>query len=382
MALSLEPPSSPDSGPARAILPRLHKAIFDIALPKTASARTCTVPLTILQTIWKLVDELVHNPDPQPLDPHVTELALKLDTLTDKIDAITALHHETSPPLSYAEAAKATPPSSPDHPTSLEADLFSHTAPIDSSVISKLPLSHAATLKHVEDQARQLLIDTLPGRAPTNFNLAQLSEDILVQKGNSALEMMTEYLEEIGHFIGARILPNGGLILEADNEALVQWILETTVRSELFEQKFDGDWVTVRDRTYTVVLDFVPVAHEAGDKLEIKKMEEISNCSIAATRWLKSPEKRTLGQSTAALMVKAYSRESANALILSGTVIRGKRVFTRRLEKSTGIASIREQSYRFFPDPTLPWTWKQKPPSPRRSRQNRPTSPSPPHLAS
>lgn len=334
MALSPEPPSSPESGPERATLSRLHKAIFDIALPKTASARSCTVPLASIQTLRKLIDDLLHQKEPQPLDPRVTELASKLDTLADKIDAITDQRRAISPRASYAEAVNATLPSA-------NADSTPQPPPVDPSILSKLPLAHTTTLKHVEHQSRQILIDKVPDRAPSDFTFTQLgTEEAIVRKGNSALEAIPEYMEEIGlgNFIGARILPNGGLLLETEKKDLVRWFLDPrapTERGDLFAKHFCSDYVVIKDRTYAVVLDFVPIAHVAGDVDEIMKMEEVAEFadkdvhSIVTTHWMKSPEKRTSGQSTAALLVKTYNRESANALILSGTVVRGKRVFAR-----------------------------------------------------
>lgn len=105
MPLLFEPPLSPAPA-ARATLQQLHKAVFAIALPKTSTARTCTVSLPTLHAIRKLLDELVAQPQQPPPDPRVTELASKIDALSDKLDSLTATQ-----PTSYADAVRCSTPS-------------------------------------------------------------------------------------------------------------------------------------------------------------------------------------------------------------------------------------------------------------------------------
>lgn len=85
---------------------QLHKAVFAITLPKTSTARTCTVLLTALHTIRKLLDELVVQPQQTPPDPRVTELSSKIDALADKLDTLAATQ-----PTSYAAIVRCSTPS-------------------------------------------------------------------------------------------------------------------------------------------------------------------------------------------------------------------------------------------------------------------------------
>lgn len=153
--------------------------------------------------------------------------------------------------------------------------------------------------------------------------------------------------------------------MEADRESLVTSIRSSAESCEQFENFFDGGWATVCHRTYTVILDFVPLTHTVGDEMEIRKLERSSQLppnTIVTSRWMKSIEHRSPGQSHAALLVKARSVESANTFIHSGVVIRGRRAFGRRLVDMKGNSiHKREQTHRFFPVPDSPWTWEQKP---------------------
>lgn len=296
----------------------------------------------------------------QVIASYDAQLSSAITTHVDRIDQIIGSCKDVTQSLhdtlhSVPEALTAKPPSSGN---TLQAAPPNVT---DIHFTGQLPVTHPSVIAHTHSQARQLLLDTKPNSSTTH---SQLSEDVLVQKANMALEMMGERSEN-GTFIGAHFLRNGGLLLEADRESLVASIRSSAESCEHFEKCFDGGWATVRHRTYTVVLDFVPLTHSPGDEVEIRQIERSSQLpqnTIVTSKWMKSIEHRRPGQSSAALLVKACSIGSANELIRSGVVIRGRRVFGRKLmETRSKSMHRREQTYRFFPVPDSPWTWEQKP---------------------
>ena len=136
-------------------------------------------------------------------------------------------------------------------------------------------------------------------------------------------------------FISARLLRNGGAILETDDTNLIAWLCNDDHRQN-FQQCFDGGHTQVKDREYSVLMEFVPTKHQVDSEIERQQIEHRANIEkgeILTTRWVKPEERRSEHQRVAHLIVKVKSVRAANQLLREGAIIAGARVFARKMKR-------------------------------------------------
>ncbi|KAJ6624198.1 hypothetical protein B0H10DRAFT_2212928 [Mycena sp. CBHHK59/15] len=102
----------------------LHKVIYSIKLPKSTTAKSCSVPLDDWNTIRSLVATLLQKPG-TPANPdtsaRISSLSTKLDALASKLDSISSQIPQSTPtsgsipPKTYASAAASHPATSLAH---------------------------------------------------------------------------------------------------------------------------------------------------------------------------------------------------------------------------------------------------------------------------
>ena len=119
------------------------------------------------------------------------------------------------------------------------------------------PVVGAATLD-VRVRARegiktcQVLVDAgAPGQGP----LPGASNANLVDTANKAARSMEGVGEH--HFVSARRLNNGGVLLEMDSDMVASWISDASTR-EVFLSLFTPD-ATVKDWAFPLVVQFIPL---------------------------------------------------------------------------------------------------------------------------
>ncbi|KAJ6571044.1 hypothetical protein B0H10DRAFT_2352141 [Mycena sp. CBHHK59/15] len=111
----LPPPQPPAANPPT---PQdLHKAIHDVTLPKSKTAKTCSVPIDDWNTIRALAASLLLNPSLSADSARISSLSTKLDALASKLDFISTQNPQTTPtfgppPKSYASVAAKHPATS------------------------------------------------------------------------------------------------------------------------------------------------------------------------------------------------------------------------------------------------------------------------------
>ncbi|KAJ6608904.1 hypothetical protein B0H10DRAFT_1651915, partial [Mycena sp. CBHHK59/15] len=98
MPLDPQPPPLPNKAP-RATIQNLHKAIYDIKLPKSTSAKSCSVPLEDWNTIRSLAASLVQQPgnSANSDSARISSLSTKLDSLASKLDTLASQIPQTTP---------------------------------------------------------------------------------------------------------------------------------------------------------------------------------------------------------------------------------------------------------------------------------------------
>jgi hypothetical protein len=101
----------------------------------------------------------------------------------------------------------------------------------------------------------QLLVNIKENRALAKENLGN---KVLVQKANQALQALAPPEAFLEGFKAASVLRNGrGILLEAKSAEIIDWIKKDNRKANLANRLEDG--ATVQDRTYVVVVPFVPL---------------------------------------------------------------------------------------------------------------------------
>ena len=147
-------------------------------------------------------------------------------------------------------------------------------------------------------QRRQIILD---GNDATKEQMGQLTLKVLIVKENLALDKLEKDLEEAlqeddnerpedTKFVVAQILKNGGILFKMSNETAAEWLKQKKI-SKAFKSCFLGV-VSVKGRTYQVVMQFLPV--RLKNRLEdlcteLEEENKLPKDSITSMKWLRNP---------------------------------------------------------------------------------------------
>ncbi|KAG1787223.1 uncharacterized protein HD556DRAFT_1247151, partial [Suillus plorans] len=129
-----------------------------------------------------------------------------------------------------------------------------------------------------------------------------------------------------------RKLKRGGALFEVDGPDTKLW-LNTPSNGKAFAQEFGGD-TTIKDRTFQVIAEYVPISFNLESSSDLREIEERSNLSpgtIVKAKWLKPVARRNPGRRTAFCVIACASRKSANEVIRLGITIEGRKSAARKL---------------------------------------------------
>ena len=144
---------------------------------------------------------------------------------------------------------------------------------------------------------------------------------------------MSAGLESDPKAIAARVLENGGVVLEMESEEAVTWLLDSEVR-KVFERNFGGSARLV-DKSFQVVVCFLPVTLHDVLVEAIPRVEadnEVAAGSIAKCKWLKAPNHWSQNQRFAHAVFSVNDRSAACAIIQCGVIVKGQRYQVKKLE--------------------------------------------------
>jgi hypothetical protein len=183
---------------------------------------------------------------------------------------------------------------------------------------------------------RRVLVDGMDG---IQSSTGGLTPKEIVEKANIALaaaavstEGYGEELAEIPSAVAAKILENGGVVIEMDTEEAADWVRSEDVRRE-FEANFGGS-AKVKDQLHLVVVNFLPVTlrdslEEAAPRIESDNT--LPTDCIAHCRWLKAPKFWSKGQRFAHALIAVKGRMAASLLIRDGVILEGQRFRVRKM---------------------------------------------------
>ena len=130
------------------------------------------------------------------------------------------------------------------------------------------------------------------------------------------------------------LLQNGGLLLELNTDEAALWLKSDEIINRFLENL--GSGASVKNRTYQVIIQFVPVSFDPADDEHIKVFEEHNNIaegSIAKAEWIKPVKDRKPNQKVATLRVYHRNAQSANTILKQGAYVFNKRVVPKRPHK-------------------------------------------------
>ena len=100
----------------------------------------------------------------------------------------------------------------------------------------------------------------------------------LVEAANAVLHDMEDAANH--HFVSACRLSNGGVLLEMDSEAAACWLSAPASRA-LFFGRFAPN-ALVRERAFSLVVQFVPLYFKPEKEMEIRRIEEDNDLSTGS----------------------------------------------------------------------------------------------------
>ena len=183
---------------------------------------------------------------------------------------------------------------------------------------------------------RRVLVDGIDG---VRSSVGGLTPKEIVEKANIALAAAVISTEGNGEepagtpvAIAAKILENGGVVIEMDTEDAADWVRTEDGRRE-FEANFGGS-AKVKDQLHQVVVNFLPVT--LRDALEdiaprIEADNTLPSDCIAHCRWLKAPKFWSKGQRFAHALIAVKGRMEASLLIRHGVIVEGQRFRVRKM---------------------------------------------------
>ena len=154
-------------------------------------------------------------------------------------------------------------------------------------------------------------------------------------KANKALTMMVSQVTggpSEPKAVSVKKLCNRGVVFELNSVETAWWLkMEKTA----FKNSFGGTSV-VRECTISVIVEYIPMAHNPDTLAENSRIEWDSGIAegvLLATRWIKPLQREAPGQHCAHLFVHFRTLEAANLAIREGIVIVGKRAWARCIQK-------------------------------------------------
>ena len=178
-------------------------------------------------------------------------------------------------------------------------------------------------------KARQILVDALT----PNQQLHQGANNLqLVSLANAALNDMEDPPSH--RFVGARRLNNGGLLLEMDSEEAATWLSGSFAKAA-FLGRFAPE-AALKSRTYSLVIQFVPLHFKPGDVNELRALEDLNGLppnALLRARWIKPPYRRAAEQTCGHVLAVMTRPEDANKILTDGLIVCQKRVYAEKCKK-------------------------------------------------
>jgi hypothetical protein len=203
------------------------------------------------------------------------------------------------------------------------------TGPSYAAPASQVATQHASTIAKGNDRECQIIITFKSD--PSKSQMLKLSPKELVAKGDIALELMAKDGVEVPKgvgFVHATTTRSRAIIFQINSKSAADW-LKGRDNLESFTARFgDTSGALAQARLFSVLVKFVPVSFVPEDQLSCNLVETnnfLLTDSIIHTRYIKAPERRSLNQQMAHVIMGFKTRELANQVIEHGLIIENKK---------------------------------------------------------
>ena len=219
------------------------------------------------------------------------------------------------------------------HPQSDDDDILTTHPQLTTYAAAVKHSPHARAVTHCTAQARTIRLT--PPSDNSESPLINLSEEVLVQKANLALELAREHSGPIPpdtQFIAARKTTHKNVLYEVDSEDMVAW-LRSPEGQHLFASKF-GTEISLASRPFSILVEYVPITLELENPnvhRDIKRRNNLLTGSIRSACWIKPVERYSPNQHCAHTIFDFFRPGGANHIIQNRPIILGKRCLTCKL---------------------------------------------------
>ena len=183
-----------------------------------------------------------------------------------------------------------------------------------------------------EIKKRQVLIEF---DGSQDLQLENMDETVLARKVKDAINTTwaasTAPKPDIPQIKAAVLMRNGGLLLELDRAEAAEWLCSDDNRSNVLANI--GSGASIKNRTYQVIVQFIPVQFKPEDKDALRQVEATNNLqtdSILKAEWIKPVKDRRENQRVATARFYFKDAKSANTTLSKDTYILGKKVIPKK----------------------------------------------------
>ena len=265
---------------------RLIAILIDTMLPHPSTPSPETTPPLTHPTLLEQINKLTAS---------VQEIKEVADINKSSAEALTRTIDVSKEEMHMAaqlvtDAAEALTTMLPTHPQSDDDD--DHTL-----AKRPQPTSYAAAVKHSPHTrevtcctAQARTIHLTPPSDDTGSSLAELSEEVLVQKANLALDLACEHGSPTpteAQFISAWKTANKNVLYEVDLEETVTW-LRSPEGQHLFASKFSAE-VSLASRPFSVLIEYIQITLEVDNLNVHRDIERRNNLPAGSNQSKGSP---------------------------------------------------------------------------------------------
>ena len=178
---------------------------------------------------------------------------------------------------------------------------------------------------------RQILLDIEPDHPTLRKNLTKRELIDFVQKAIAKLDPTNAPIVQIKAIATTK---NGSPILELNNSEAAAWLKDPT-RKRAFLDHLGGK-VQVKERSYQLVVPFLPITVKTDDSATLRAIEresDLTTHSITRMKWIKDPNRRSANQRRVHALVSTTSPHAANHLIKEGLYLDQTRFHPRKDRK-------------------------------------------------
>ena len=183
-----------------------------------------------------------------------------------------------------------------------------------------------------EIKQRQVLIEFDQSR---DQQLENMSETVLGQKAKDAINTVWAAAPNpkptLPKIKGVVMLRNGRLLLELDTATSARWLCEEENRAKVLENI--GSGASIKNRSYQVIVQFIPVHFDTDDDEMLKQFEEANDLqprSVLKAEWIKPIKDRREGQRVATARMYLKDAKSANTILSKGAYVFGRKVIPKK----------------------------------------------------